>query len=158
VPIFLLLLGLFVGVPLLELALLIEVGGRIGALPTIALCLLTAAMGGILVRSQGGQVIATLKRQLDRGRLPVEEAFHGLCILVAGLLLLTPGFVTDVIGFALLVPPLRRFLYEFLGRRVEVGIRDPRERRGGPEPPVIDVDYEEIDEERPPRGRGWGGR
>ncbi len=156
-PIFLLLLGLFVGVPLLELALLIEVGGRIGALPTIALCLLTAAMGGILVRSQGGRVIATLKRQLDHGRLPVEEAFHGLCILAAGLLLLTPGFVTDAIGFALLVPPLRRLLYEFLRRRVEAGIVDLEEPPGRREPPVIDVDYEEIDEERPPRGRGWGG-
>ncbi len=157
-PVFLILLALFVGVPLLELALLIEVGGRIGALPTIGLCLATAAVGGLLVRSQGGRVMATLKRQLDLGRLPVEEAFHGICILAAGLLLLTPGFVTDGIGFALLVPSLRRFLYEFLRRRVEVGIVDPGSHPGGGEPPVIDVDYEEIEEDPPPRGRGLGRR
>ncbi len=156
-PIFLVLLALFVGVPLIELALLIEVGSRIGALSTIGLCLLTAAIGGLLVRSQGGQVLATLRRQLDAGRLPVEEAFHGICILAAGLLLLTPGFVTDAVGFALLVPALRRWLYEVLRRRVEVGMADLREYPPGPEPPAIDVEYEEIDEE-PPRGRGWGRR
>ncbi len=157
-PIFLLLLSLFVAVPLLELALLIEVGGRIGALPTIGLCLLTAAIGGLLVRSQGGQVVATLKRQLDLGRLPVEEAFHGICILVAGVLLLTPGFVTDAIGFALLVPPLRRLLYDALRRRMEARILRAEEYPMGPEPPVIDVDYEEIEGGDPPRGRGWGPR
>jgi len=159
VPVFLLLLTLFVGVPLLELALLIEVGARIGALPTIGLCLLTAILGGLLVRSQGGQVIATLRRQLDRGRLPVEEAFHGVCILAAGLLLLTPGFVTDVLGFTLLVPAVRHRLYEILRRRMEARIVDLRETPVPPEPSLIDVDYEEIDEdEKVPPGRGWGGR
>lgn len=154
-PVLLAVVLLFVLVPLVELAILIEVGSRIGAFPTIGLCLLTAVIGGTLVRAQGAEVLRTLRRQLDLGRLPVAEAFHGVCLLVAGLLLLTPGFVTDAIGFLLLVPPVRSRIYETLRRRIEVEVGPgPFE----PERPrVIEVEYEEIDDDLPP-GRGWGRR
>lgn len=154
-PLLLTLLLLFVLLPLIELAILIEVGSRIGALPTIALCLLTAVVGGMLVRAQGVEVIRTLRRELDLGRLPVVEAFHGICLLIAGLLLLTPGFVTDAIGFLLLVPLVRSKIYDILRRRmqVEVGAEPP----GRGQPWVIEVAYEEIDDDLPP-GRGWGRR
>lgn len=153
-PVLLALVLLFVLVPLLELALLIEVGARIGALATIGLCLLTAALGGVLVRAQGRTVLHLLRRQLELGRLPVVESFHAICLLLAGLMLLTPGFMTDAIGFLLLLPPLRQWLYELLRRRLEVEVADwPRPSH----PRVIEVDYEEIDDDPPP-GRGWGRR
>lgn len=146
---------LLVLVPLLELGILIEVGSRIGALATIALCLLTAVLGGALVRAQGAAVLRTLRRQLDLGRLPVAEAFHGICLLLAGLMLLTPGFVTDTIGFLLLVPQVRSRIYETLRQRIEVEVAGGPP--GRPQPRVIEVEYEEIDDEPPP-GRGWGRR
>lgn len=146
---------LFVLVPLLELGILIEVGSRIGALATIALCLSTAALGGALVRAQGAAVLRTLRRQLDLGRLPVAEAFHGICLLLAGLMLLTPGFVTDTIGFLLLVPQVRSRIYETLRQRIAVEVAGGPP--GRPQPRVIEVEYEEIDDEPPP-GRGWGRR
>jgi UPF0716 protein FxsA len=145
---------LFVLVPLLELAILIEVGSRIGALATIGLCLLTAAMGGILVRAQGRAVLRLLRRQLELGRLPVVESFHAICLLLAGVMLLTPGFLTDAMGFLLLLPPLRQRLYAILRRRLEVEVAG---WPGPPHPRVIEGDYEEIDDEPPP-GRGWGRR
>ncbi len=155
-PLFALLLVLFVGLPLLEIALLIEVGSRIGSLTTIALCVLTAAAGGMLVRSQGRAVWRALLRQLDLGRLPVLEAFHGICLLVAGALLMTPGFITDTFGFLLLVPAVRHALYDFLRRRIELGVEEGLYRAP---PGEIELPYEVLDDgEMPPPGRGWGRR
>ncbi len=157
-PTFLLLLVLFVAAPLVELAILIKVGAQIGVLPTIGLCLLTAALGSALVRSQGSEVLRTLRRQLDLGRLPVEEAFSGICILVAGILLLTPGFVTDALGFLLLVPAFRRALYRRLRAHFDVVAVGGRGSPFPGEPPVIDVSYEELHDDELPPGRGWGRR
>ncbi len=101
---------LFVLTPLLELYLLIEVGGQIGGLATIFLCLATAAFGGFLVRLQGIQTLLSARGEMTRGQVPAESALHGLMLVVSGILLLTPGFFTDSIGFILLVPALRRWL------------------------------------------------
>ena len=103
----LLLLALFIGVPILEIAILIEVGGWIGLWPTIGLIVLTAVVGTALLRQQGLAALARAQDNLDRGVLPVKEVFDGLCLMAGGALLLTPGFVTDAVGFALLLPPLR---------------------------------------------------
>ena len=110
-------LMLFVGAPLVELYLLIEVGSRIGAFPTIALCLFTAALGGLLVRWQGLQVLLRVRDSLQRREAPAIELLEGAAILVAGVLLLLPGFVTDTVGYLLLIPPLRRAAIMFLLRR-----------------------------------------
>jgi UPF0716 protein FxsA len=101
---------LFILVPLLELWLLIEVGSGIGGLPTIALCLLTAALGGFLIRWQGMSTLIDAQKRMAQGEAPVDHGFHGLMIAFSGVLLFTPGFITDSVGFLLLVPPIRQLL------------------------------------------------
>lgn len=99
---------LFISVPLLELWLLIEVGSGIGGISTIALCLLTAALGGWLIRIQGVSTLIDAQRRMAHGEIPADHGFHGLMLAVAGLLLFTPGFITDTIGFLLLIPQIRQ--------------------------------------------------
>jgi UPF0716 protein FxsA len=101
---------LFVGVPLTELYLLIEVGSQIGALPTIGLSVLTALLGGALARIQGFSVLMRVRDAIARNQMPALEMLDGALLLVAGLALLLPGFFTDILGFLLLVPMLRRLL------------------------------------------------
>jgi len=101
---------LFVGVPLIELYFLILVGSEIGAVRTIGLSILTAFLGAGLVRMQGFGVLMRVREAAERDEVPALEMMSGALILVAGLLLLLPGFFTDAVGFLLLVPPLRRFL------------------------------------------------
>jgi UPF0716 protein FxsA len=134
VPLFFL---LFAGVPLLELYLLIQVGSEIGALPTIALSILTAVIGTVLVRVQGFSVLLRVRELLDRGELPALEVLDGALLLIAGLLLLLPGFITDALGFLLLLPPLRRFLILRFVRVVPVRPRPT----AGPGPRVIEGEF-----------------
>jgi UPF0716 protein FxsA len=147
----------FIAVPLAEIAVLIEVGGRIGVGLTLALIILTAVLGTWMLRHQGFSVLTRAQRQLEQGVMPVAEVFEGLCLLVAGVLLLTPGFLTDAVGALLLVPQVRALLYrqvaDYLERHVVSQASSPRER----EPPILDAEFEEIDpdEAPPPRG-GWG--
>jgi len=105
---------LFILVPLLELWVLIEVGSGIGGLPTIALCLLTAALGGFLIRWQGMSTLIDAQKRMLHGEAPIEHGLHGLMIAFSGILLFIPGFITDAIGFLLLFPPFRRLLIKRL--------------------------------------------
>ncbi len=105
-----LLFAAFILMPLIELYVLIEVGSGIGGLPTILLCLATAAIGGLLIRWQGLRTLIDAQRRLRRGELPADHGLHGLLLALAGLLLFTPGFITDTVGFLLLVPGFRRWL------------------------------------------------
>lgn len=114
-------LTLFIAVPLIEIAVFIEVGGIIGLWPTIGLVILTAVAGTALLRAQG---LATLRRaqaSLDRGEAPLREVFDGACLLVAGALLLTPGFVTDALGLSLFLPPIRSALLAWLASAAQSG-------------------------------------
>jgi len=104
------LFALFILLPLLELYVLIKVGSGIGGLPTIALCLLTAAVGGLLIRWQGMNTLIDAQKRLAHGEIPAEHGFHGVLIALAGVLLFTPGFITDTVGFLLLVPPVRTLI------------------------------------------------
>ena len=114
-----LLLLLFIAVPLVEIYLLLQVGGAIGAVPTIGLVVLTAAVGAVLVRAQGFSTILEVRRRLDAGEVPAVAIFEGMFLLLAGALLLTPGFVTDAVGFGCLIPPFRRALIlRFIETRV----------------------------------------
>lgn len=106
----LLFLLFFVGAPLVELYLLIEVGSEIGAIPTIALSVFTALLGGALVRMQGFAVLFRAQSQMAKEEVPALELMEGAMLLLVGLALLLPGFITDAIGFLLLIPPLRRWL------------------------------------------------
>lgn len=105
-----LLLLAFILTPIIEIAGFITVGGWIGLWPTLLVVLLTAIAGTILVRQQSAQVISRINTQLGAGQIPGRALFDGLCLFAAALLLLTPGFFTDVIGIGLLLPPVRSFL------------------------------------------------
>lgn len=122
------LLLLFIAVPLVELALLIEVGRRIGTLATIALIVVTGIAGAALARHQGLRVLGHVRSELAAGRLPADSLIDGIIILVAAALLVTPGVLTDTIGFLCLVPALRRRLKAALWRRLEAGVREGRWR------------------------------
>ncbi len=139
-----LLLAAFIGVPLLEIAVFIEVGDRLGLWNTLAVVILTAIIGTWLLRIQGLAALERVRSQINQGVLPTKELFDGLCLLFAGALLLTPGFVTDTIGFALFVPQVRNVLRHWIGRRLELSMttstmgRHPGggigEQPGGPGP------------------------
>lgn len=103
-----------IGVPLLETWFLIRMGGVIGALPTIALVILTAVIGGNLVRYQGVSTMQRMQQQMASGQMPAAEMFAGVFILIAGVLLITPGFFTDALGFLFLFPPFRHWAAEKL--------------------------------------------
>ncbi|SEP04187.1 FxsA family protein [Aquisalimonas asiatica] len=114
------LLLLLIIVPLVEIFILIEVGKVVGALATIGLCVLTAVIGGLLLRQQGVETLRRARANLDRGTVPAVEMFEGMALAVGGVMLLTPGFATDVIGFACLIPFTRRMVVHALLRRVHV--------------------------------------
>jgi len=99
-----LLLIAFIAVPVIEIAVFIEVGGWIGLWPTIGVVILTAIIGTGLLRQQGISILFRIQENLEANKLPVRELFDGVCLVIAGAFLLTPGFVTDSLGFALFVP------------------------------------------------------
>jgi len=101
-----------VGVPLLELYFLIRVGAEIGVFPTIGISLLTATLGGFLVRKQGLGVLARVQRMKGAGEVPALAVLDGALLLIAGIFLLLPGFLTDALGFLLLIPASRRYLLQ----------------------------------------------
>ncbi len=105
---FSILLLIFLVVPVAEIYLLFQVGGLIGAGWTIFMVVFTALLGAVLVRAQGFSAVRRIQAQLAAGELPALELLEGVVLLVAGALLLTPGFFTDAVGFACLTPPLRR--------------------------------------------------
>ncbi|MDX1610327.1 MAG: FxsA family protein, partial [Halofilum sp. (in: g-proteobacteria)] len=111
---------LFLLVPLVEIYVLIEVGTVIGALPTIALCVLTAVVGAGLLRVQGFQTMRRAQENLNRGEIPAIEMFEGVALAFGGALLLTPGFLTDAVGFLCLVPWTRRWLIRMALARMQV--------------------------------------
>ncbi len=99
---------IFLLIPIIEIYLLITVGGIIGAIPTILLIIGTAALGAFLLRMQGIATLNRVQTTLQRGEVPAIEMLEGLLLLIAGALLLTPGFFTDTLGFLALIPGLRR--------------------------------------------------
>ena len=125
---FKLILFLFITLPLAELYVLIEVGSDIGGLTTIVLCLLTAAIGGLLIRWQGLRTLLDAQQRLRMGEIPADHGFHGILLALSGLMLFTPGFITDSIGFLLLVPWVRNWLirrmFAIQQRRMDDGIID----------------------------------
>lgn len=155
-----LLLTMFIGVPIIEIGLFIEIGGLIGLWPTLLTVIVTAFAGTTLLRLQGLAVLQRVQESTARNELPVQEVFDGLCLLTAGILLLTPGFFTDAFGFLMFVPPFRRVTAVAVGgwlvRSGKVsasaagfsgGSPGSGPDRRGPTVggPVIDGDFEEVD-------------
>ena len=116
---------IFIVVPLIEILLLIEIGSRIGALNTIFIIVLTGILGASLMRHQGFTIIRNIQRDLSQGRMPTGELINGTLVLVGGIVLLTPGFFTDAVGFVLLLPPTRALILKkiqlLIRRKIESG-------------------------------------
>lgn len=145
----LLLLAIFVLVPATELYLLIEVGSEIGALSTIWLVILTALIGGWMVRQQGLAVMFRVREQLDRGEPPAIEMMEGALLLLTGVLLLLPGFITDTLGFLMLIPPLRRWLIlNWLKRRGNMTAVNINMQSSKQEHYIIEGEYRRDDTHR----------
>ncbi len=171
----LILLIAMIGVPILEIVVFIEAGGYLGLWPTVGAVVLTAIVGSALLRHQGLSTLARAQENMAAGRLPVTEVFDGLCILIGGALLLTPGFITDAVGFLLLIPPAREILRRLAGRhfasKADMHVwtdppagDDPRSSDQGP---IIDGQFEEVnprdkegqpDQPAPRRSPGSSGR
>jgi UPF0716 protein FxsA len=165
-----LLLAAFIGVPLVEIAVFVQVGGWIGLWPTLALVVLTAILGTWQLRAQGLATLLRARDQVDRGALPARELFDGACLLVAGALLLTPGFVTDAAGFLLFLPPVRDKLREFLASYVQASMETRTfvggeevgpggaGRPGGASGPIIDGEFQDVSDAAPPEHRPRQGK
>lgn len=143
------LLWLFVALPIVEIALFIQVGGLIGVWATLGLVILSAVLGMTVVRSQGTHAWIEAQRSLNELRDPSRPLAHGAMIMVAGLLLVIPGLLTSAIGALLLLPPVRDLVMRWMSRRVRV-TGGPRFRREAHRPPygdgIIDGDYVVEDE------------
>ncbi len=131
---FLRLLLLLTLVPALELVLLIEIGSRIGTLNTLLLIVATGVLGAALARAEGLSVLAQIRAQTQAGRVPAMALLEGASVLGGGLLLLTPGFVTDTLGFLMLIPPSRRAIIVAVQHRIRrwIDYQYVDFRRGGP--------------------------
>lgn len=111
---------LFLGIPLLEIVAFVQIGGKIGALWTVLLTVGTAILGAFLVRTQGIRTLLSVKDQLAHGELPAQTVVEGIILLVCGALLLTPGFISDTLGFLGLVPAIRSVVAKSLLSKVFV--------------------------------------
>jgi UPF0716 protein FxsA len=139
----------FLAVPLIEIGLFIQIGGVIGLWPTLLVVVLTAILGTYLVRTQGLMAIGKLQSSFSQLQDPTEPLAHGAMILFAGALLLTPGFFTDGVGFALCVPFIRTWVFNSLRQKVKMQSfsmgptgRQPHQSY---DPNVIDGDFEEVE-------------
>jgi UPF0716 protein FxsA len=150
----------FIAVPLIEISLFIQIGGTIGLGWTLAIVLITAVLGTWLVRNQGIMALGQLRSSFSDMRDPTEPLVHGAMILFAGALLLTPGFFTDAVGFALLVPQFRQAAFRAI--RARFTVQGFTQRSGPPrsdphKDEIIDGDYHEISEpaDRDSGPSGW---
>ncbi|MFK7836961.1 MAG: FxsA family protein [Sulfitobacter sp.] len=153
----------FIAIPMIEIALFIQIGGIIGLGWTLAIVLITAIAGTYLVRTQGAMALGQLRTSFSDMQDPTEPLVHGAMILFAGALLLTPGFFTDAVGFSLLIPAFRRAAFKAIRARVNVqsfgtpgGGQHPHAHRPHAPGDVIDGEFHEI-HERSPDDKGDSG-
>ncbi|WP_372806367.1 FxsA family protein [Pontiella sp.] len=118
------LIALFIGMPVLELALLFKLHGAVGFVPTVLLVLFTGVAGAALVRRQGVNMLFKIQQEMANGNLPAPQMIDGVMILIAGALLITPGLITDVAGFSLLIPFVRERIRFWLRDKLEQKIRN----------------------------------
>lgn len=143
-----------VAIPIIEIALFIEVGGWLGTWPTIGIVVLTALIGSVLLRQQGLKALGDIQGRLTAGDDPGQLLADGAMILVSGVLLLTPGFFTDAVGFLLLVPGVRAALYRWGKSNIKMNVHTAHTTAGpdaGPHPDwnrpgdqTVDGDFEDI--------------
>lgn len=151
---------LFVAVPIIEIGLFIQVGGFLGLWPTLAIVILTAIVGTTLMRAQGMAALQKLQTNIESGSNPTDPIANGAFILVAGLLLLTPGFFTDSIGLALLVPPFRQALIRAVAARLKASVTTYAAQQTQTKyasDTVVDGDFEVVEDNlnSQPGNSGW---
>lgn len=140
----------FIVVPAIELALLIEIGSQIGALATFALICFTGIVGAALAKQQGASALQALRSDLQSGQVPAKSLVNAALVFSAGLLLLTPGLLTDIVGFSLLVPAVRNVARAIAAKRAEAWLKTrtvvhshPARPRATPGQVIIDLPAEE---------------
>lgn len=148
---------IFVLIPLAEILVFIAVSDHIGLGTALLMALMTAIIGGALVRYQGIATIFSAQDSLRRGEIPSRQLFDGLCLVAAGAMLITPGFITDTLGFLLLIPAVRHVLLRMLVKSGRVSVNgfnaeyaefhDQRHYHHPGEPDVIDVEFETIEKD-----------
>lgn len=124
--IFGILLSIFIIIPIVEFGLLIEIGRRLGTIETLILIFGTGILGAYLARLEGFRILDRIRRDLDAGRVPAEHVFDGVLVLVAGIVLITPGLLTDIAGLLLLFPPTRYPVKAFFRRKLTSVAADRR--------------------------------
>lgn len=143
---------IFVLIPLSEIMVFINVSSEIGLGMALLIALITAVLGGFVVKYQGINTMITAQKSLQAGRIPSKELFDGLCLVAAGAMLITPGFITDAIGFALLVPAIRNKIRIKLAASAKfetMHFESPNQNRPD-DPNIIDVEYETIEDDDKP--------
>lgn len=151
---------IFVAIPIIEIALFIQIGGLIGFWPTIATVILTAFFGTMLLRSQGLSTLMNLQASVGQGQNPMDHIAHGALILIAGVVLLTPGFFTDAVGFCLLIPPIRAALIKAGAAKMAGNANIHVFQQGNPaqqqKDDFVDADFTVVDDENTKTGTsGW---
>ena len=152
---------LFVAVPIIEIGLFIQVGGFLGLWPTLGIVVLTALVGTALMRAQGIAALQKLQTSIESGGNPTDPIANGAFILIAGLLLLTPGFFTDTIGMLLLIPPVRKALIRTVAKqlkaRATVYASGFETRTQYASDTVLDGDFEVVEDNvnSKPGNSGW---
>ena len=146
----------FIAVPMIEIALFIQMGSWLGLWLTLAIVVITAVIGTFLVRAQGIHVVNALRHQMQNMKDPTEQLVHGAMILFSGALLLTPGFFTDAVGFALLVPGIRSRVFHGLRHRIRAKGSFETSFGSQNDDGIIDGDFEELKPE-PRRSSGPSG-
>ena len=116
----------FLTIPFVEIYLLLQIGGIVGVLPTVLLVVFTAVLGAWLLRQQGFATWKRFQENLNQGSIPAYEMIEGPILLVGGALLLTPGFFTDLLGFACLIPPVRRYFARHILEKYLINIQTGR--------------------------------
>lgn len=129
---FLLIISLIVVAPLVELYVIVQVGENIGLLPTIALLIAVSAVGTTLIKREGIKVYREFVAAIQRGEEPAEQLVHGVCLLAAGVLMLAPGFISDIVAILLLVPPTRMLIAKLVLRKSTAKVTVIRATHTGP--------------------------
>jgi UPF0716 protein FxsA len=152
---------LFIVVPIAELAVIIQVGQAIGVLPTIAILIADSVLGSMLMRAQGRAAWRRFNAALEAGRVPAREVLDGVLVIFGGALLLTPGFLTDILGLLLLLPPtravvrrvlVRRFSDRMIASATRMRAPGPRGPARGGRPGDVEGTAVDIDADHLPRG------
>jgi UPF0716 protein FxsA len=118
------LIALFIGLPIVELALLFELHGLVGFGPTVLIVLVTGVAGAALVRRQGLAILMQIQHEMSVGNIPAPQMMDGVMVLIAGALLVTPGLITDITGFLLLIPYTRQYIRSWLKQKLEDKVRN----------------------------------